>query len=145
MGSGRSPAAAASSPSVAGSKSGTFFAISARPLSNAPPIASPSKRPPSRSGPPAAAAPAAAAARARRRRREKYDDDDKAVAAEASGFAPGLGKCGGGVEGDRSRIAMSSIGVWLQQTERGAPLREREREGDEGVGLTGLPSRMRCR
>jgi len=89
--------------------------------------------------------PTAAAARARRRRREKYEDDedDKAVAAEAGGLAPGLGKCGGGVEGDRSRIAMSTIGVWLQRTERGAP--SREREGEEGVGLTGLPSRMRCR
>lgn len=143
IGNGRSPAAAASSPSAAGSKSGTFLAISARRLSNAPPIASPSKRPPSRSDPPAAAAPAAAdAARARRNKRTEKYEEAGAAETEACAFGPGLGKGGGGVEGDSSRIAMDAgrarvelcLACCKSPVERGAPFiggKEKDKERGE--------------
>ena len=46
------------------------------------------------------------AARARRKRTEELEEDDAET--EAGAFGPGLGKSGGGVEGDRSRIAMDA-------------------------------------
>lgn len=83
----------------------------------------------------------------------KYEEDDAEM--EAGAFWPGLGKRGGGVDGDRSRIAMDAGRALVElvcckspvgMVERGAPLRgEGEGVKDEGPGLTGLPSRMRCR